>query len=85
MLRPPCPRIHSVRVVEPYALEVEFDNHHWRKYDMAALLVEERFAHLKNGAFFRHVQVEKGGYALIWDDATDLSEYEIWTHGVPTS
>ncbi len=27
------------------------------------------------------VRVDTGGYGISWNDAIDLSEYELWTHG----
>ncbi len=42
------------------------------------------FSVLKNPAFFKNVRVDTGGYALVWDEDTDISEYEIWTQGTPT-
>ena len=39
------------------------------------------FSPLKNLALFKSVQVEKGGYALVWNGDIDISEYELWQHG----
>ncbi|QTA83301.1 DUF2442 [Desulfonema limicola] len=41
------------------------------------------FSALKNPAFFKNVQIEPGGYALIWNQDIDISEYEIWKNGTP--
>ncbi|CDH46826.1 MAG: DUF2442 domain-containing protein [Candidatus Competibacteraceae bacterium] len=41
------------------------------------------FADLKNSAFFKNVRVDQGGYAVYWNDEIDISEYELWTHGIP--
>jgi hypothetical protein len=40
------------------------------------------FSILKNPVFFKNVWIDTGGYALTWDKNTDISEYEIWVHGV---
>lgn len=77
------PIIKSVSVIGTYTLLVGFSNNEKRKYDVAPLMDREMFSALKNPAFFRNVQIDAGGYALVWDDDTDISEYEIWTNGTP--
>ena len=77
------PRIQSVKAVDDYILIVEFKDHQKRKYDITSLLDKEMFSPLKNPAFFKNVQVEKGGYAVYWNDEIDISEYELWIHGTP--
>jgi hypothetical protein len=42
------------------------------------------FQVLKNDAFFKLVKVDAGGYGISWNDAADLSEYELWTNGIET-
>ena len=78
-----CPTIKSVSVIEEHTLLVSFSNNERRKYDVTPLLDREMFSALKNPAFFRNVRVDSGGYALTWDGDTDISEHEIWVHGVP--
>jgi len=34
---------------------------------------------------FRALHVDAGGYGISWNDDIDLSEYELWTNGVPTN
>lgn len=75
------PKINSAKAVNDYILLVEFDNAEKKVYDVSPLLEKEMFLPLKNRAFFQNVQVEKGGYAVFWNEDIDLSEYEIWTHG----
>jgi len=65
-------------------LLVGFSNGERRKYDVSHLLDMEMFSALKNPAFFKNVRVDAGGYALVWDGDTDISEYEIWAKGTPT-
>jgi hypothetical protein len=77
------PRIQSVQTVDDHILIVEFKDHQKRKYDITSLLDKEMFSPLKNPAFFRNVQVEKGGYAIYWNDEIDISEHELWIHGTP--
>jgi len=77
------PRIQSVKAVDDHILIVEFKDHQKRKYDIISLLDREMFSPLKNPAFFKNVQVEKGGYAVYWNDEIDISEHELWIHGTP--
>ena len=75
------PKIHSAIAIDDHTLLIEFDNSIKKVYDITSLLDKEMFFPLKNLAFFRNVQVDKGGYAIIWNSEIDISEYEIWTHG----
>lgn len=77
------PKVEKVVALDDHALLVEFNNADKRLYDVTSLLEREMFAPLKNGVLFRSVQIEKGGYAVYWNADIDLSEYEIWTHGIP--
>jgi hypothetical protein len=77
----PYPRIQSARPIDDHTLLVEFDNQQKRKYDITPLLKKEMFTPLKNPALFKSVQVEQGGYAVVWSDGIDISEYELWCHG----
>ena len=79
------PTIKSVSVIGRYTLLVNFSNDEKRKYDVSPLLDREMFSALRNPAFFRNVRVDVSGYALIWDEDTDISEYELWTNGIPAN
>jgi hypothetical protein len=76
------PTIKSVSIVEKYTLLVTFSNNDKRLYDISPLLGREMFSILKNPVFFKNVRIDTGGYALTWGKDTDISEYEIWVHGV---
>ncbi len=75
------PKINSAKAINNYTLLIEFDNSAKKVYDISSLLEKEMFFPLKNPAFFRNVQVEKGGYAVLWNDEIDISENELWIHG----
>ena len=77
------PIIKSVSVIGRHTLLVGFSNDEKRKYDVSPLLDREMFSALRNPAFFGNVRIDAGGYALVWDEDTDISEYEIWTNGTP--
>ena len=75
------PRVISAKAVDSRILEIEFDNHQKKHYDITPLLSKEVFSPLDNPAIFRAVNVEKGGYGISWSNEIDLSEYELWQHG----
>ena len=75
------PKIKSAKAIDDHTLVIEFSNQQKKKYDINPLLEKEMFAPLKNLAFFKSVKIEQGGYAIVWNDAIDISEYELWEHG----
>jgi hypothetical protein len=76
------PRIVSAKAIDDRVLAIEFTNHEMKKYDISKLLDKPMFTLLKNPTFFRSFQIEPGGYALIWNNDLDISEYELWENGV---
>lgn len=36
---------------------------------------------LNNPNFFKNFQIDSTGCAIIWNEAIDISEYEIWQNG----
>ncbi len=75
-------KVLSANAIDEHTLLIEFDNHQLKKYDVTPWLDKPAFSPLKNPTFFKSVQVEKGGYAVHWNSEIDLSEYELWRHGV---
>lgn len=77
------PTIKSAEAIDNQTLIVEFFNQEKRQYNITRLLKKEVFLPLKNPAFFKNFWVEQGGYAIVWNEDIDLSEYELWIHGTP--
>ncbi|WOV90413.1 MAG: DUF2442 domain-containing protein [Candidatus Zeuxoniibacter abyssi] len=75
------PKIQSAKAIDNRTLLIEFDNQQKKKYDITPLLKKEMFHLLRNPIFFESVQVEKGGYAVVWNGDIDISEHELWSHG----
>ena len=75
------PKIQSAQAIDGHTLLVEFDSLETKHYDISPLLGKEMFAPLRNPAFLRNVQVERGGHAVYWNEDIDLSEYELWSKG----
>lgn len=74
-------KVKYALAADDHTLLVLFENGEKKRYDVAPLLENEMFAPLKNLALFRAVEVEKGGYAVVWNSEIDISEYELWRHG----
>lgn len=78
-----CPKVKFVKAIDEHTLLVEFDNQQKRQYDVTPLFSKEMFLPLKNAALFKSVKVDAGGYAVVWNEDIDISEYELWKHGLP--
>lgn len=77
------PRIKTASTLDDHTLMVVFENNDKRKYDIQPLLSKTMFEPLNNPAFFKAFNIENGGYAITWNENTDLSEHELWSHGQP--
>ncbi len=77
------PKISTVSTKPPYMLLVEFDNQEKREYDVANLLKNKMFAPLQNPVFFKTCKIDPTGYAVVWNEDIDISEYELWQNGKP--
>ncbi|MCL1473776.1 DUF2442 domain-containing protein [Argonema antarcticum] len=75
-------RIVSAQTIDDRTLLVKFNNNEIRKYDISKLLEIPMFAPLRNPGFFRNFKIEPGGYALVWNEDIDISEYEFWQNGI---
>ena len=75
------PLVKSVRPLAGKRLQVEFDNGITKIYDCTLLLSSEVFKPLANDTVFRSVRADDHGYAVIWNDAIDLAESELWLNG----
>jgi uncharacterized protein DUF2442 len=75
------PKINSATAIDNYTLLIKFDNNQKKKYNIKPLLKKEMFSPLNNLVLFKAVQIEKGGYAVFWNNDIDISEYELWNHG----
>jgi hypothetical protein len=75
-------RIVSAKAIDDNTLMVKFTNLEIKKYDISKLLENPMFATLRNPGFFRNFQIEPGGYALLWNEDIDLSEYELWQNEI---
>lgn len=79
------PKITNVKPLPHYHLLVTFQNGIQKKYDCSPLLEDEPFKLLLNEALFTQVEVALGGYGIVWNEEIDLSEAELWLHGIQIS
>lgn len=79
-------KIRRVDAVDKYRLKVEFADDVIKEYDMKPLLDSAAgFSLLKeNHELFYDVQVDTGGYGVIWNDDLDISCDELWEKGAIT-
>ncbi|MCW6038493.1 DUF2442 domain-containing protein [Spirulina subsalsa FACHB-351] len=77
------PRIISAQAIDDRTLLINFSNQDIRKYDISKLLENPLFSLLKTPQFFKNFKIEAGGYALVWTEDIDISEYELWKNGDP--
>ncbi|MBI4229259.1 MAG: DUF2442 domain-containing protein [Planctomycetes bacterium] len=75
------PLVASVKPLAGKHLLVEFRNGTAKVYDCTPLLAEEAFAPLADETLFRSVRADPHGYGVLWNDAVDLAESELWLHG----
>ncbi len=75
------PGVKNIEALENYILIATFDNGIKKKYDLKPLLKEKNFEPLRDKKLFKRVKVDAGGYAIVWNDKTDLAENELWTNG----
>ncbi|UUO17785.1 DUF2442 domain-containing protein [Dolichospermum heterosporum] len=75
-------RIVFAQAIDDHNLIIKFTNNELKKYDISKLLDNPMFSPLKNPAFFRNFIIDSGGYALVWNEDIDISEYELWQNGI---
>lgn len=78
-------KVKDISALPNLRLSVQFANGTTKVYDVAPLL--ERFAAfqpLQDENLFNSVEVDVGGYGIIWDDDIDLSCDELWENGIET-
>lgn len=77
------PRVQNVTPLAGKRLLITFSNGEQKVYDCAPLLAEETFHALADETLFQSVRSDPHGYGVIWNDEIDLSESEVWIHGIP--
>lgn len=75
------PKVNAVQPLPGRRLRVYFSNGQSIVYDCSPLLSDPAFRLLADEAFFRNVHADPHGFGVVWSDAVDLAESELWIHG----
>lgn len=77
---------HKIKKVETLSnkmLKVEFENNKIKYYNMKNIIEKiKEFEILNNENIFNNARVDKGGYAVIWNDDLDIDCEELYQKGV---
>lgn len=77
-------KIRKVYPLENMVLGVLFENGTFKKYDVGQLIPTiPPFIALRDRKLFEKVEVAFGGAGVRWNSELDLSEYELYTNGIP--
>lgn len=75
-------KIKDVVALPDMQLSVQFANGTTKIYDAKPLIsAMPVFSALEDYALFSSVNVDTGGYGIVWNDDLDLSCDELWEHG----
>lgn len=75
-------KIKSVTPLQDYKLSIQFAEGITKIYDMTNLIENNKiFFKLKNQELFASVEVDIGGYGVVWDDNIDISCDELFENG----
>lgn len=76
-------KVKEVAALPNMKLSVQFANGSTKLYDVRPLVARfPVFAQLADELLFESVEVDQGGYGIIWNDDLDLSCDELWENGV---
>jgi hypothetical protein len=79
-------KIKDVSALSGMKLAVQFVNGTTKIYNVNPLLQRfEAFKVLEDAELFGAVEVDAGGYGIIWNDNIDISCDELWDNGVEIS
>lgn len=75
-------KVKEVTALPDRRLSVQFENGTTKVYDVRPLAKRfPAFAALEDGHLFSSVEVDQGGYGIVWNDDIDLSCDELWDNG----
>ena len=78
-------KVKEVAALPDMKLSVQFANGVTKLYDVRPLMARfPVFEALQDDALFNSVEVDQGGYGIVWNDEIDLSCDELWENGVET-
>ena len=75
-------KIKTVQALPDMLLHIEFHDGCVKRYDVKPLINKwDAFKDLTRDELFKHVRVDTGGYAVVWNDYIDLACNELWENG----
>lgn len=75
-------KVKDIVALPNLKLSVLFANGTTKMYDVAPLMDRfDAFKRLEDSHLFESVEVDAGGYGIVWDDDLDLSCDELWENG----
>ena len=76
-------KVKDVAALPGMMLSVQFANGATKLYDVKPLTARfPVFAKLEDERLFESVELDQGGYGIVWNDDLDLSCDELWENGV---
>lgn len=76
-------KIKNVEALSNLILKLKFENDEIKYYDVKKVIEKiKEFDILKNEYIFKNVQVDIGGYAVIWNNDLDIACEELYKNGV---
>lgn len=76
-------KIKDIAALPDMKLSVQFANGETKVYDVKPLKKQlPAFQALEDESLFGSVQVDQGGYGIVWNDNLDLSCDELWANGM---
>lgn len=78
------PKITMVIPEKDMVLAVSFSDGSTKYFDCKRIKDRNAYHHrLENSLYFKNVRIDVGGHGVSWDDEVDISEHELYEHGVP--
>ena len=76
------PKIKKINVVEPYSLQIEYENGEIRLFDVTPYISGSWYGELKDKAYFKTVRILENGYGIEWADGQDISPHELYEFSI---
>lgn len=75
-------KIKNVEALSDLILKIKFENNEIKYYDVKKVIKKFKgFDILKNECVFKNVQVDIGGYAVVWNNDLDIACEELYKNG----
>lgn len=75
------PTVISVKTKKNYLLELEFDNHEIKEFDVKPYIKGAWYSQLADYAYFQSVKAD--GYTIVWENGQDICPDELYKLSKP--